>query len=359
MRLEAILREARAGLASATARVAAVLGAALVLVLVTTGIDRLVTAQSVDRAFEFQARGGAVQVVSAPGGIDGSRCEGLSRLDGVSSAGALSHLDGRRASAAVLPDAPFALPRVTPAFVDVLGGRRPSAVGIVLSAELADATELVPGDALHLVVGGSTRPSPTVVAILDVPADVHRAGLGYSALDVAPSSGVFDECWVEVWPPDPNLRPMLFLSVSQGASSEAPVIEQLVPRLGDGTAIAGAYGERITRGAPALLLTGALALGFFSVRLRRTELSSARHAGVSAVDVLAVVLAETMVWASSVGLLAVACSTAVMASVDQLANGARAGLVDAAVLVLGVIVGATAGCLTVRERDFARYSRDR
>ncbi|WP_454295244.1 hypothetical protein [Salana multivorans] len=359
MRLSAILREARAGLASATSRVVATLGAALVLVLVTTGVDCLVTAQSVSRAVEFQARGGTVQVVSAPGAIDGRRCEGLSQLDGVSSAGALSYVDGRRARAITLPDAPFAVPRVTPAFASVLGGTPTIDPGVVLSSEVAEAADLVPGDVLHLTVEGSTSTSTRVASVLVSPTDAHRAGLGYSVLEVVPPSGSFDECWVDVWPPNPDLRPLLFLAVTEGAVNETPIVEPLVPRLGDGTEVMSAYLERTTRNAPGLLLAGALILGFLSVRLRRTELSSARHAGVAAVDLLAIVLIETVVWASAAGLVAAAFSGIVMASVEHLAYGVKVGLVDATLLLLGVIAGATAGCLTVRERDFARYSKDR
>ncbi len=358
MRRAAVVREAWRNVLGGTARAGLL---ALVLAVVVVGLQladlrtvRGITAQ-VDA---FRAAGADVLVLSATGQVDGERCALLASQPNVVAAGALRKDVDQ--FAATLPSSSIPSFAVTPGFPGVLlpdGG--PVATGVVLSRDLADALGLGPGDRLGLLGGDST-----VAAVYDYPQDGRTAGYGYALLAPTTERAPFDACWVREWPRTPETEALLRgvrVAGTPDQDAPAPELTQLNSSLGQELDAAELFAGRATRWFPLVAFGLAMALAAGATRLRRLEIASARHLGVTATDQVLVLLCETVLWAGPV-LLAGAVSAAVVVAgghpddvLPMLALGALAPVAG----VLGAAAGVGAAALTIRESDLLRFFKER
>jgi len=355
MRFSAIVREALANILSGTTR--AVVYFSFVL-LVCGGLvlaDALSVRGLIDEAERYQQVGASTLTVNAAGRIDGAACDALRGADGVLEAGAVRKRVKEHSLAAV-PNSPVPGYEVTPSFP--LASAWPSA-GLLVSSEVAEMLRLAPGDGFA-VEGDEAR----VAGVFDYPLDGRRAGFGWSILALVPEKGVFDECWVKVWPENEELRTQLLQIVAPAPGDQkdsAPEITQLNQTLGRSFTGRERFESRITRFAGPLVFAAGFGAAFLAVRTRRLEVASNLHAGARKRSILIQLTIEMLVWALPVAVL-------IWLSGFALAFGAppddaghlrwQQGL-GAGAFLLGALLGTAASVLSVNETHFFRYFKDR
>lgn len=356
MRLRAILREAARNILSGTTR-ATVLAVLLSVLAGGLTIADLSTVRSIaDSARAFRDAGGSVLTFAAADRIDGRLCEQLGTVSGVRAAGAV-----RTAEAGIAPDA---LPsstvpvlEVTPGFPRILRPVPKAGAGVFLSAQVAEALAVEAGESFP------SRAGPTTVAgVYDYPADGRRSGYGYAALVPVSDTAPFEECWVDVWPASAEVPVLLRLTLLPAdGDAEQPVLSQLNTAHGADFDGHERFQERITRyGAPAAAVLAA-GLGFVAVRLRRVQLASALHAGVSRGALAATLALETLAWTIPALVLTSAVVMVFSATgppSDESATvllGARIGVPA----VAGAFAGVVTSLLLTRERHLFRYFAER
>ncbi len=328
----------------------------VVIVLTACGVlaPQLALLQADSRAVAYQRSGAATLIVKAEGRIDGVRCEAFGQLENVTAAGAVREREGL--TLALLASTTVRNFESTPQFAGVLGARGAGA-GLFLSDEVADAVGWRDGEALSLAERG---PVP-VAGRFAYPDDGRVAGLGYAILGDAPaSSGLFDECWVTVWPQTPIVESLSGLVVVSGGAgaAAAPTLVQANATLG---ARFSADAERVIwsgAGLAAALLIGVAVA--FHVRGRRLELASARHVGVRPADQYAITVIEVAVIAGIALILVLPFAAYAIFSEPSIAVPLLWHAVQSAILALaGAICGVMVGLAGVRERHLFRYFRER
>lgn len=357
MRFSALLREAWRDTATGASRalwwglamLALMLGAAVADLGVVRGLDQ--------DAAAYRAAGASVITVVAPGRVDGSACEALSKVPGIRASGAMRD-SAQPLTAAALPSSTVPSKEVTAGLPAVLNAASPAA-GAVVSDQLAEALALAPGDTLATTTG-----STPVAAVYAYPDDGRRAGHGYAAWLPIPAAGQrFDECWADAWPTSARTTALLrsTLTGQDGQDAVAPVVSALNASLG--TTFNGA--ERFEQRPTALLWAGVLIvatlLTFLSWRARRLALASALHAGVrrrdlwslAGLETAACLLPAALTALGMIGVLAAAWGPG--DSAPWLILGARPVLAA----VLGSAAGAAVATLMTREKDLFRYFKQR
>ncbi|NUU05334.1 hypothetical protein [Leifsonia sp. C5G2] len=356
MTVRALFYEAYRNVGTGTTRtvlLAMLLGSVVVAAIF---VDGLTIRQIIAEADRFQRSAASVLTVDAPGRIDGARCEALGRIPGVRASGAVRATDDKLTSV-VLPDAPIPVSEVTPHFPRLLTGDLDPGEGVVLSDEAADLLHLGTGASFDAVEG-----TARIAGHYAYPDDGRRPGFGYRALIVTAANTLFDECWVDAWPQIPNLRSLLFSTVSGDGSADGdgPELAQLNSSLGvsfDGHA---RFEARITRHLPLLVGIVSCAVGLGALRLRRIQLASSLHCRMCKRDLIAVQLLEAASW-----IVPAACVGACVALILAAAEGRDFAAVAAAELrfpvtaALGGLAGTVLGAAMSRERDLFRYFKDR
>ncbi|WP_434316149.1 hypothetical protein [Leifsonia sp. P73] len=357
MRFSSLCREAGRNIATGTARFAllsVLLGVALGSLVF---IDGMTTSGLIAAAERFRSSGAATETLVAEGRVDGEACEALSRLPGVTAAGALRS-SASKITIATLPDAPVPLHEVSPGFVGILTDRMGLPGGVLVPDELAETLGVSAGE----VVASDAGPMP-IAAVYDYPSDGRRAGFGYAILAVTNQARTYDECWAQAWPQLPNLRSLLLATVipSDGADERKPQVSQLNSSLGALFEGSAAFADRMTRLATPTAAAIAAGLGLVSVRSRRLQQASALHAGVTRSDLFALNLLEGGAWAGSAGAIGMGIVVAVAATIapgdhvavfQSLASIPLAG-------VAGALVGVAMGTAAMSERQLFRYFKDR
>ncbi len=353
-----IAREAWRNVLCGTSRTG-IVAAVLVVVAVGFQLADLLTVRGItDRVDAFRAAGADVLVYSSVGGIDPRRCELLAAQPTVIAAGAVRRDPDR--FAAVLPASSIPTYAVTPGFPGVLlGTAGDPGPGVVVSRDLADALGLTSADTLQLV--DATAP---VAAVYDYPQDGRATGFGYAMLAPTRDLAPFDACWVREWPLTESTAMLLrgVGTTSAGtADAPSPELTQLNTSQGRHLDAEGLFATRATRWAPLLALVVAAGVGFASTRLRRLEIASGRHLGVSMSAQVLGSLLESAAWAAPVALAAALSAAAVAAgghAGDVVATLGLGALAPLATIVGGVVGGAVATA-TVRERQLLRYLKER
>lgn len=355
MRSKAIIREAWRNVTSGTAR-AVVLTLLLACVMATALAAELDTVASLEReAEEFRASGASILTITAPGRVDGARCDRLGDLPGVRAAGAITIEGGSSVSMVALPGAPLQMATVSAAFPRVIGATGDDGTGLLVPADVTAQLGWEVGDDLP-TVAGTARLAGTYA----YPNDGRREGYGYLAMEVLPGEDVFDECWVDSWPMVAGLNGLLHTTLRPGdGTGEAPQVRQLNPSKGIEFSGDRRYRERITRltGIPVGVL--ALVVAFVSIRARRIELATALHDGMRRRDLWLIVLIEWGCWALPAALMVAAAGIAAFERHGGPAVGAALGARVTTLGAAGSLVGVAAALLTTRERDLFSYSKDR
>ncbi len=351
MRLRELLREVGRNLLTGTTRVGtwAVLFLLLVGGLAAADVRTIVEIDA--GAHAFREAGGAVQVLGAPGQIDGRRCEALAHLDGVTAVGALRVADP--VTLAALPSFPVPVHEVTaglPAVLGVVG----DVVGVAIPHPLAET--LGTGAGLARLSEGTVP----IGAVYRYPEDGRATALGHTVLAPVPTTGGFDACWAEIWPTDAATSQTLRYALIDGADAASVTQRQLNSTLGQEYDTAALLDGRLTRWVPGVAALAGVLLAAGSVRRRRLELASARHAGVAAASLTLQTVVETVTWAAAATVIALPMLwwVAVEGNPGEPWPVWVLGVATVLVGALATVPAAAATCLLTRERHLFRYFKD-
>lgn len=362
MRARSVASEAARNLATGTTRAALLALAFAVVVGALAYADVRAAVDVLRGAAEYRASGSSVQVLEVPQGIDGARCHALGEATGVVAAGALRQGDPVRALA--MPSSQITLWEATPDLVDLVadvggdvtdsaGGY--GASGVWYSRDLAETLGARSGRDIATTTG------PAVTAgVYSWPDDGRARTLGYAALAPVTPTGVFDQCWVQVWPADVDTAGLVYAAMDPDKADQATV-SRLNASLGATYDTPGLLARRPTALAPVAAAVVGLVLGYLAVRLRRLELAAALHARVRKPHLAWQQTLEAAAWVAA----GVAIAAAAVAHAAHTGNpdpsdwtfllGARTLLAGAAATLLGTL----AGVATTRERHLFRYFKNR
>ncbi len=355
MKFSAIWRESVRNTKTGTARAGtfAVLLAAVMGGAVAADLHTVVQISA--EGERFRNSGAATYTMAAAARIDGNACERLADIEGIVDAGALRHSQAHVITT-TLRTSPIATFEVTPLFPALLGATTTGA-GPLAGPELVEtlgpsARATIETLAGPIQVGGTYR----------YPADGRRAGFGYALLEPVTSTGLFDECWVNIWPSQDDLSQLLFSTLREGTDSQqSPELSQLNTSHGSEFNGAELLKGRITRLAAPVCASVGVLLGMVAVRLRRVQIASALHAGVSRRSQILMLNLEAIAWALPAAVLATA---AALALERQALPDVKAVLLLLAVRAtcagaLGVLSGTTFAVALVRESHLFRYFKTR
>jgi hypothetical protein len=365
IRWREVFREAWRDTACGTSR------AVLALALFAVGVGALGWSQAAgvvgvaQDAATWVEVGAAVRIVDSPGAVDAAQCEALSQVVGVASSGALREGDELRLAA--LPSRTLTTFEATPGMAEVLDLRTPQpsgGLGVWLSQDLATAVAAEPGDPIAILRDSG---SAAVAGVFHFPDDDGRNPiLAYSVIEPVAAAGIFDACWVELWPERTATGPLVMLvadpAVNEpGATAMAPEVGYLNGSLGVEFDARG----RLAR-LPTLPLLGAaglfgLALGFGLIRLRRLELASSLHAGVDKPALAAQMLTEAAIWVlpACVAIAPVLWWVSTHDNPDS--PWLPLGLAGQTITLasLAVLLGTLAATLAIREKHLFRTAKNR
>ncbi|TGJ96268.1 hypothetical protein DLJ96_11055, partial [Actinotalea fermentans ATCC 43279 = JCM 9966 = DSM 3133] len=277
-------------------------------------------------------------------------------LEFVHAAGALR--TGEPLRALNLPSSELTGFEATPGLLGALDRGRVAGAGLWLSADLAEALGAVAGDSI------ATNAGPARVgAVYPYPDDGRDRVLGYAAVAPIPATGLFDSCWVEIWPVNPETATLLRTAVVAEPSSEAqPTQKQLNGRLGATYDASAEFSDRLTKPAPVAAIVLGLSLGFVATRLRRLELAAALHARVPRSALTWQVLLETAAWTGTAVIVTIPVLWWLAGGAGPLADHLSTWVLGMRTVLAGagaVLVGAVAGALTTREKHLFRYFKER
>lgn len=375
-RLREVLREAWRNLASGTTRP---LLALLAFTLVAGGIGVALARGQVGVARDavaWQRQGSAISVITLEGHIDGRQCDALAGTPGVRASGAVRPAAALRLAA--LPSVPVATFEITPGLADLLGRTgpgpvgpdEPAAVGALLAEDLATVVGVTDGSFALVTdpgeghTGWADAGQVPVAGVFPLPAGRQSSPLDYSVLLPTAPTAPFDACWAVLWPEVPEAVALLTLTTlptGQGPQGPTPQVRQL-------NTTAGTTFDAPARLAalPTVPLTVAAAgfgavLGFGLTRVRRLELASALHAGVSRSSLLIQLAAETVGWL--IPALAVVVPAGLVAARHTNPDPAWVAFspaLRAAVLsAISVLLGTLLAAVLIREKHLFRHFKQR
>jgi len=307
--------------------------------------DTFQVASLVNQSTAYIVGGGATWILQAPGQIDGASCDGLQMASGVHGAGALRDTQSSL-TAVALPGAPLPMYEVTTGFPQVLGVSAND--GILVPDHVATRLSASP-DTQLVTNSGMVK----VGAVYNYPDDGRRSVFAYAALALVPASGIFDECWITVWPTSQTTISLLYIALSSqsGQYQASPQLSQLNPTYSDQMDAAALYQSRFTRFAGWACLLFGLVIGFASLLGRRLELASSIHLGVPRGALCCQMLFEASFWISIAMLIS---SSLIIWQAISAANDkwpvALLGLRCVVSGGVGCLIGNLVSCVTVRER---------
>lgn len=356
IRMRSLCSEAGRDLISGTTR-AALLGAVWCVLLTLLLVwNVVVTVDLLAAAEKYREAGASIFVVEATGRVDGQQCADLARLPNVHHAGALRTAE-RQVTPRITPGVQIPTFDATPGLISILRPETRDVDGVFLSADVGNA----------LGVGRSTLDLEEGAAVLagtfPYPDDGRRPVLGYSALQTVSVSGLFDQCWVDVWPESARIQSIASSTVVGGedAGQGPPTVGQLNASLGRSFDGEAKYRERASTVLPGLLIALGASLGFFAVRIRRLELAAARLIGIRPFDQCVLLLLESGVWlvvASTVSVAVTAALSATRTS-DLFSPTVEFSALSAATGMIGVLCGTLMGIASINSRRAHAYFRDR
>lgn len=296
--------------------------------------------------------------IKAEGQVDPRSCGSMRSGSAVQGAGALRKVDPLRF--ALAQNSPVNTYEVSPGFIDIVTGgtgSRGSGGGIWLSQNVAAKFGLSAGSLIETTTGRMR-----VAGVYPWQEDGRDTRLGYAALVETLETGTFDECWVALWPPHDvsmSLRRALVFSSHSSDAQVAQVNYTQGERFDPNTA----FLTRVTR--PLLLVP--LPLCFITVfafcRRRRLESAGCLHAGEPKASMVLRLLMEYG-FCVLVAML-VAVPPVVITSCLTAGRKGAGGLLVVSLLpvlyfaLLGVVAGALAGAVSIREKALFRSFKQR
>lgn len=314
------------------------------------------------RAESWVNSGAAVHAIAAEQGISGPGCSALAQARAadstapIAAAGALTAGDSITFTATPASSLPTFT--VTPGLAGVLGLPAVGPVGVWISDQLAETLSAAPGDVIQTDAGAMP-----IAAVFAWPDDGRDQRIAYAVLVPSATAERFGECWVLVPASDEAATELIRTAVQVNihAAVAAP-IGQLNNAQGHDFGAWAQYSSRSSRYALAILPLLACVLGYTAFRIRRLELSSARHAGIFVRDLLLMGVVETAAWA--IPALSSAAGALVL-TVSWLTDRAHAAVLLADVVpALGVSLlaaecGAVAAIVMAQERHLFAYFKGR
>jgi len=361
-RLNDVLGEAWRNTITGTSR--ALLGA-LVLAL-TVGALGAVQARmvvgAITQATAWRQAAASVFVTESPGAIDGASCQALSGTSGVVAAGALRK--GPEVRAAVMVSQILNTFEATMGIGDIVRldyGQATPGQGVWVSQTMAGRLGIQSGGQLIALTNGQTLRSG---GVFGWPDDGRDQDLSFAMVAPVPPSGVFDSCWIEVWPDHEIFQTLGRLPVvpQPGADAADPAITSQVNSTLGAAIDAPALYQRLALWP----LTGVAALiagliGYTLCRARRLEIAADLHAGMSKPSISVQTLTEAA-W-MCLPALAVALPAAYWAATWQNPSTPWAAFYPAArtliLAALATLAGTQTAVLTTREHHLFRYFKAR
>lgn len=358
MRPSAVISEAARNLTAGTthAAILALVAAAVLIVLVWTEIS---TINRITQAAEdYQRSGASVQVLYSPGGVNPEACEALNDIDGIRAAGAVRDTT-TELSAAVTPQSKITVKDITQGIATLLDVEGTSTrEGLLASQQVADALTLTPGDTLPTTTGDQY-----IQGIYQYPDDGRMPGYGYAIMNPVVAEGLFDACWADIWPENPDTTTLLWTALDSRADTKdnPPTIGQLNTSRGKSFDGATDFETRITKHNGIVAFAVLFALSFLAVRTRRLELASALHTGVNKSAQIGQLLIETATWTIAAALLT--APAMVLGIFDALPTDRSALLITSVrIVTLGVaatMLGTACATILTREKHLFRYFKER
>ncbi|MDR0435703.1 MAG: hypothetical protein LBH11_02905 [Propionibacteriaceae bacterium] len=354
--------EAWRNISSGTTRAFVALGVFMTLVGGIGLLQVRVLVAVAQQAVRFDNSGASVQVLAATGRINGAQCDALATYPGIAAAGAVRQ--GPDVRLAALPTTALHTFEATPGLGEVLSvatTAETTAWGVWLAEELAEVLGVDDEPALLPLVAGVSLNTTGVFAY---PSDGRLPVLSYTLISPVPALGMFDACWVRVWPENDGAFALLTLPWQAAGfrdASDMPRPQQLNTTLG-----ISFDAERRLAAEPVWPLTFAgigvgAVLGFAMVRVRRLELAAALHAGMDKASLLAQVGLETCVWVA-LAWLSLAPALGMAASIgnpDPFWVSWYPGLRTASCAGIAVLLGAGTAVLLTQEQHLFRYFKQR
>lgn len=356
MKLSAIWREARLDVASGTSRTVLYSALLAILIGVLASLDVLQTQQILRAAADYQRSGASISIISAPGQIDPTACEALNAIDGIRAAGAV-RAEQERLTLSLLPAAPVPINTVSPHFPSLLNAAITQGPGLVLSDQVVADLGVSQGSNVQTADGPAR-----VAGTFDYPSDGRESGYGYAILIPSNEREPFDECWADIWPQSDTVRSLLYTTLTHGnTTSSQPSLGQLNTTLGTEFGGYATFEHRVTRFAPALSALGGILLGYIWLRVRRLQVASQLHAGVTRQNMRTILLLELASWTVPGAVLSLACVAVLIAGGNE---GDRTSLMLLAGRVaFSALVGVTGGALIAwrltQEKHLFAYFKDR
>jgi hypothetical protein len=352
----AVLSEAWRNVCSGTTRALTAFAVLLAIVVSAGALDGASVRQITARVHDFRAHAADVFTVAAAGQINGSACSALTDGHAVRASGALRAASAATPTAA--PYTPIPVYDVSAGLLRVLGVHVTHTSGVWASR--AVATQYAVSPQRPLSTASELVP---ISGIIDYPEDGRNSVLAFSLLRLVADDEDFDQCWATVWPYAPDAVAALLAVIAGGPSAADVTTDQLNATLGREYDPRAAFATRPTRWAPLVCLPAAMLLGAFSVWRRRLELAAALHLGLRPRALLAVTLTEAAVVACFVAvasaglLLAIAGGAAPPGEADW--SVASVGWSSVPPAIAGFLLGVAAATMTVHERRYFDYFKDR
>lgn len=351
MRLIDITSEAWRNVRAGTIRPFVAMGVTTCVALALALLEMTQVGELVRQAEEYRAAGASTYRVLADDGVDGRRCQALDGVDGVEWAGALRATDDPFAATA-MPRSSIPVFEATPGLAAQLG--TDVAGGVILDADTASQLGVRAGDSL-----AGTGVSLPIGGIYQYPDDGRDQRLSYAIVRTGQPAGRYDECWVQMWPPDLDTASWLLRSVVTADADPTQVqVGQLNSRLGQSLDARARFDARTGRFAwPVALLATALAM-LAAARLRRLEISFARHLGLKRIEVATMLVIESLFPAGML-LSVVTAASAITAAVVGQWVVLPFGLRVACAAALGCLLGGFLAGVSASERRVQAYFKAR
>lgn len=353
MRFLDVVGEAIRNIRSGSSRAGSLM---LILVLASTAllaIDAAAVGALQERAQLVRAQAGAIRVLVADHAIEPSACSHLDELKSIAEAGPIWQLDPIRLLALPRVEVPFFA--LSPGAARMLEFPSARSGGLYIPESLAERWSVREGSQLDtsngtLMIDGVYRYSE---------GDGRDPRLANAIVVIGEVPMRASECWYSVWPPSNAADQYVYGAITASRQEDsAPQIAPLNPSVGQRFDFAHEYTARVTALASGgvVILFGALA-STFTAR-RRMELAGNLHAGARRRDVLATVIADTVIWAS-----ATAIATFVFARLagriflhEALAGYDTSLMITLAIATSAAVTGAAIPSILIREdRLFAIF----
>lgn len=351
MRLREIASEAWRNVGSRLGGFTVVVALTWLMMVSLAALDVTQIGALLRQAYAYRDSGAATYVVSAEGAVDGTRCEALNRVSGVLAAGALRAAH-KRFAPLTTPLNAIPVYEITSGLARQLNSAY--SVGTALDSATAESLGITPGQVLVGSLGDAA-----VVATFIFPSDGRDQTLSYALTMSGSPSGLYDECWVSMWPPSASRGYDLADATLVYATDKGSIqVGQLNGSLGSERNSARDFNSRTGRFAPLAGAVLGLFVGFGLLWLRRLELSMLLHVGLTRLDLLVLVTLETgMILAAAVPPAVVSCAlfTHFTASGVPWPFGTRV----VSFVAVGLIAGVIAATLRVREDRVYAYFKNR